>query len=132
MNFKIWALTLFGVAMGLASVYGYTEKFEWIYWIVIAVISGAVIAKIADRQIFVKSVVVGLFMGIFAGIIQAAMFDTYLANNPKSLDGFKEIPLSLEPQYVVLFTAPFIGIAFGLIIGLIAILFDKFTGKRIQ
>ena len=132
MNLKIWVLTLFGVAMGLASVFGYTQSFEWIYWIIIALISGAVIAKVADRQIFVKSVVVGLFMGIFTGVIQAAMFDTYLANNPKSLDGFKEIPLSLEPQYVVLFTAPFIGIAFGLIIGLIAILIDKFTGKKIK
>lgn len=132
MNLKIWVLTLFGVAMGLLSVYGYTQSYEWVYWLVIALISGAVIAKVTDRLIFVKSVVLGIFMGIFAGIIQSAMFDTYLENNPNSLDGFKDIPMSLEPQYVVLFTAPFIGIAFGLLIGLIAILIDKFTGKRVQ
>lgn len=132
MNLKLWLLTLFGVAMGLASVYGYTQSYEWVYWLVIALISGAVIARVADRQIFVKSVVVGLFMGIFAGVIQAAMFDTYLANNPRSLDGLKQIPMSLEPQYVLLFTGPFIGIVFGLFIGLIAILFDKFTGKKVQ
>lgn len=125
-------LTLFGVLMGLASVFGYTQSNEWLYWLVIAVISGFVIAKVADRQIFVKSVVVGLFMGIFTGVIQSVLFDKYLENNPQSLDGFKEIPLSLAPQFVVLFTGPFIGIVFGLFIGLIAIIIDKITGKKLK
>ena len=118
--------------MGLASVFGYTQSNEWLYWLVIAVISGVVIAKVADRQIFVKSVVVGLFMGIFTGVIQSVLFDKYLENNPQSLDGFKEIPLSLAPQFVVLFTGPFIGIVFGLFIGLIAIIIDKITGKKLK
>lgn len=125
-------LTLFGVLMGLASVFGYTQSNEWLYWLVIAVISGFVIAKVTDRQIFVKSVVVGLFMGIFTGVIQSVLFDKYLENNPQSLDGFKEIPLSLAPQFVVLFTGPFIGIVFGLFIGLIAIIIDKITGKKLK
>ena len=125
-------LTLFGVLMGLASVFGYTQSNEWLYWLVIAVISGFVIAKVTDRQIFVKSVVVGLFMGIFTGVIQSVLFDKYLENNPQSLDGFKEIPLSLAPQFVVLFTGPFIGIVFGLFIGLIAIIIDKITGKELK
>lgn len=132
MNLKIWMLTLFGVLMGLASVFGYTQSNEWLYWLVIAVISGFVIAKVTDRQIFVKSVVVGLFMGIFTGVIQSVLFDKYLENNPQSLDGFKEIPLSLAPQFVVLFTGPFIGIVFGLFIGLIAIIIDKITGKELK
>ena len=132
MNLKIWMLTLFGVLMGLASVFGYTQSNEWLYWLVIAVISGFVIAKVTDRQIFVKSVVVGLFMGIFTGVIQSVLFDKYLENNPQSLDGFKEIPLSFAPQFVVLFTGPFIGIVFGLFIGLIAIIIDKITGKELK
>ncbi len=132
MNWKIWSLTLFGIVMGFASVFGLTQNYEFIYWLIIAVISGIVIAKVADRQIFTKGVVVGLFMGIFNAVIQAAMFDTYLQRNPESLDGFKRLPMTLEPQYVILFSGPFIGILYGIVIGLIAFLIDKITGKKIQ
>lgn len=132
MNWKIWSLTLFGILMGFLSVFGIERKILWILWIIIAVISGALIAKNADRQIFTKGVVVGLFDWIFFAIIQAVMFNTYLKNNPDSLDGFKEIPIAMEPQYVILFSGPFAGIIYGLFIGLLTFMFDKITGKRIQ
>ncbi|MEO8447230.1 MAG: hypothetical protein ABI528_07020 [bacterium] len=132
MNWKIWSLTLFGILMGLVSVLGIAKNFEWLLWLIIAVISGAVIAKVADRQIFTKGVVVGLFDGIFSSIIQGIMFNTYLSNNPDSIDGFKQIPIALEPQYVILFSGPFAGILFGLVIGFVAFMIDKVTGKRIQ
>jgi hypothetical protein len=132
MNWKIWSLTLFGILMGFLSVFGIERKILWILWIIIAVISGALIAKNADRQIFTKGAVVGLFDWIFFAIIQAVMFNTYLKNNPDSLDGFKEIPIAMEPQYVILFSGPFAGIIYGLFIGLLTFMFDKITGKRIQ
>ncbi|HMS65426.1 MAG TPA: hypothetical protein PKD83_09265 [Ignavibacteria bacterium] len=132
MNLKIWTLTLFGVVMGLAYVYGFTQGFEWLLWILVVLICGAVIAKAADSQIFVKGVVVGLFIGIFCAVIQSVMFNTYLLNNKNSLDGFKQIPVSMEPQYVLLFAGPFMGIFIGLVIGLIAFLIDKITGKKIH
>lgn len=130
MNFKLWLLTLFGVVMGFATVYGLTQKNEFYYWLLIGVVTAFAISKITSEKIFVKSTVVGLFMGIFTGIIQYVMFNTYLENNPDSIDGFKEIPLSLAPQYVLLFSAPFTGIVFGLFIGLIAYLFIKVTGRN--
>lgn len=131
MNWKIWSLTVFGIIMGLLSVFGVGRQILWILWIVIAAFSGGVIAKSADRQIFTRGVVVGLFDWIFFAVIQAVMFNTYLANNPDSLDGFKEIPMALEPQYIILFSGPFIGILYGLFIGLIAFVIDKVTGKKI-
>jgi len=130
MNLKLWLLSLFGVIMGFASVYGFTQDNEWIYWLIIGLISGYIVSKVTDKKVFVKSVVIGLFMGIFTGIIQSAMFDTYLLNNPKSLDGFKQIPVSLEPQYVLLFAAPFTGIVFGLFIGLVAFIFNRIKGNK--
>lgn len=130
MNFKLWLLTLFGVVMGFATVFGLTKNNEFYYWMIIGVISAFAISKITTEKIFVKSTVVGLFMGIFTGIIQYVFFNTYLENNPESIDGFKQIPLSLAPQYVLLFSAPFTGIIFGLFIGLIAYVFVKISGKK--
>ena len=130
MNFKLWLLTLFGVVMGFATVFGLTKNNEFYYWMIIGVISAFAISKITTEKIFVKSTVVGLFMGIFTGIIQYVFFNTYLENNPESIDGFKQIPLTLAPQYVLLFSAPFTGIIFGLFIGLIAYVFIKISGKK--
>lgn len=131
MNWKIWSLTIFGILMGFLSVFGISRQVLLILWIVIAVFSGGIIAKNADRQIFTRGVVVGLFDWIFFAIIQAAMFNTYLANNPNSLDGIKEIPMALEPQYIILFSGPFAGIAYGLFIGLFSFVIDKITGKKV-
>ena len=132
MNLKIWSLTLFGVLIGLLTSFGIVQNYPLFIWIIIAVICGIVIAKSADTQLFVKGVVVGLFIGIFFVLIQYFMFDTYLLNNPNSLDGFKQITTNLAPQYVILFSGPFFGIGFGLLIGFFAFVFDKMTGKKIK
>ena len=132
MNSKIWSLTLFGVLMGLLTLFGIVQNYLLFIWIIIAIICGIVIAKSADTQLFVKGVVVGLFIGVFFVLIQYFMFDTYLLNNPNSLDGFKQITTNLAPQYVILFSGPFFGIGFGLLIGLFAFIFDKMTGKKTQ
>ncbi len=75
-------------------------------------------------------VIVGLLTGIIGSIIQAVFFDTYLLNNPSSLDGFKKLSTSLEPQYVLLFSGPFFGIAYGIVVGLIALGLKKISGKN--
>ena len=75
-------------------------------------------------------VIVGLFTGILVSVIQAVFFDKYLMNNPTSLDGFKNLTTSLEPQYVLLFSGPFFGIAYGIVMGLIALGLKKIAGNK--
>lgn len=112
--------------MGILSIFGLIPNgFELIPWIIIAVLSALAISKKTDKLIFTHAVIAGLFMGILTSVIQAVFFDTLLKNNPDTLDGFKEIPTAMEPQYVLLFTGPFIGIIFGLVIGLLAVVFKK-------
>ncbi|MBK9332962.1 MAG: hypothetical protein IPM96_11300 [Ignavibacteria bacterium] len=127
MNWKlILQLSLFGLLMGILSVFGLIPGgFELIPWIIIAVISALAISRNTNKLMFTHAVMAGLFMGIITSVVQAIFFDTLLKNNPDSLDGFKEIPTAMEPQYVLLFTGPFIGIIFGLFIGLLAVIFKK-------
>jgi len=122
----ILKLSLFGLLMGILSVFGFIPTgFEFFPWLIIAVISGYLISKHTTKLVITQSVVLGLFMGIIVSVFQAVFFDKLLENNPGSLDGFKEIPMSMEPQYVILFMGPFIGIIFGIVIGLIALGFRK-------
>lgn len=132
MNWKIIILlVLLGVAIAAASLFGLVNSnYEWAYWLVAAIISGFVIAKSCSRSIFMHGVIVGLFSGILGSVIQSLFFDTYLENNKESLDGFKNITEALAPQYVILFSGPFIGIAYGIVIGLIAIVFSKMASKK--
>ncbi len=132
MNWKIIILlTLIAVAVAVASVYGLVNTdYEIVYWLVLALASGFIIAKTCDRAPFMHGVVTGLLSGIFGSIVQAVMLNTYLMNNPGSLDGFKSLPIDLAPQYVILFSGPFFGIAYGIVIGLIAFFLKKISSKK--
>lgn len=119
-------LSAFGILMGALTVFGIIPNgFEFFVWLIIAVVSAFIVSKHMKKLIITQSVVIGLFMGILASVIQSVFFETYIKNNPVSLDGFKDIPTAMEPQYVLLFSGPFIGIIFGVVIGLIALGFKK-------
>lgn len=130
MNWKIILLLIFaGALIAVGSTYGMIKSgSEYIYWAVLALVSGFVIAKTCSR-VFMHGVITGLLSGIVASVIQAVMFNTYLENNASSLDGFKELPIALAPQFVILFSGPFFGIAYGIIVGLIAVIISKMTSK---
>ena len=132
MNWKIITLlVLIVVALSIASLTGMINSdYIFLYMLVTAVISGVIIAKTCHRMVFMHGVVAGLLGGVFGSVIQSLFFDTYLKNNPTSLDGFKNLTTSLDPVYVVLFSGPFIGIAYGIVVGAVAyILHGLFKNK---
>ncbi len=127
MNWKlVIILVAVGAVMAVLSVYGILQSgFELVIWILFGLISAYLIAKIGGRMPFVEGTVVGILSGLVNAVIQSAMFNTYLLNNPQSLDGFKELPVAMQPQYVILFAGPFIGIIYGIIVGIIALSLRK-------
>ncbi len=132
MNWKIIILLiLIIVAISIATLTGViNSNYLYLYMLVTAVISGLIIAKTCDRMIFMHGVVAGLLGFILGSVIQYLFFETYLNNNPTSLDGFKNLTTSLEPQYVLLFSGPFFGIAYGIITGIVATVFHKMFKKN--
>lgn len=131
MNWKIITLlVLIVVALSIASIFGIiNSNYLFVYMLLTAAVSGFIIAKTCDSMIFMNGVVAGLLGGIIGSAIQSIFFDTYLKNNPDTLDGFKNMTTSLEPQYVLLFSGPFVGIANGIVIGLIALILHKIFNK---
>ena len=80
---------------------------------------------------FVTGFLVGFFDGVFNSIVQSAFFDTYLANNPKFAEGFGPIPGGLDPRLFVLIAGPFVGLLYGLFLGLLAWLAGKVFKKGV-
>ncbi|MCI0331538.1 MAG: hypothetical protein L0196_11455 [candidate division Zixibacteria bacterium] len=121
MNWKlVFGLTVFGILMGVLSLFGYTQGMEWLLWLVIAVICSVIIAKALSGKFFLTGLVIGLLDGVFNSIVQSAFFSTYLTNNPKFAEGFGPIPGGLDPRMFVLIAGPFIGLLYGLALGLLA------------
>jgi len=127
MNWKIiLLLTLLGTSIAVASVFGVINSNNiLIYMIIFSVISGFIISRTGGNSPFMSGVMVGLFTGILGSLVQAVMLNTYMKNNPGSLDGFKNITGDMAPEYVLLFSGPFFGIGYGIIAGLVAFLMRK-------
>ena len=127
MNWKIiLLLTLLGTAIAVASVFGVINSNNiLIYMLIFSVVSGFIISRTCETAPFMSGVMVGLFTGILGSVVQAVMLNTYLQNNPGSLDGFKNITGDMAPQYVLLFSGPFFGIGYGIVAGLVAFLMRK-------
>ncbi|MFC2092330.1 hypothetical protein ACFLSV_00380 [Bacteroidota bacterium] len=127
MNWKtILLLSLFAILMGFLSVFGVIPDFEWLMWLVIAIVSGYVLNKQTKKLLFTNAVVTGIIMGVFNAVIQSVLFDTYLLTDPQ-IEGLSQWPTTIEPQYFLLIAGPFIGIVYGLVIGLFALIFKKIS-----
>jgi hypothetical protein len=121
MNWKlIFGLAGFGLLMGVLSVFGYTGSIEWLLWLVIAVICAVIISKIVSGKLFLTGLLVGFFDGVFNSIVQSTFFDIYLSNNPRVAEGFGPVPGGLDPRLFVLIAGPFVGLLYGLFLGLLA------------
>ena len=130
MNWKtILLLSLFAILMGFNSVFGIIQNIEWVLWLVIAIVSGYVLVRNTKKLLFTHAVVTGIIMGVFNAVIQSALFDTYLLNDPQ-IEGLSQWPTTIEPQYFLLIAGPFIGIVYGLLIGLFALIIKKISKKN--
>ena len=130
MNWKlIFGLAGFGVLMGILSLFGYTQGIEWLLWLVIAVICSVVIAKTVSGKFFLTGLLVGILDGVFNSIVQSVFFDAYLSHNPRAAEGFGPIPGGLDPRFFILIAGPFIGLLYGLVLGLFAWLAGKLFRK---
>lgn len=110
-------LSGFGLAMGVASLYGYTQGIEPYLWIGIAIVGAGVLVRRAKGRLFANGFAVGFMDGIWNGVIEASFFSTYSANNPDAIARFQDGQFSLSPLSFLI-SSPVIGLLYGLFLGL--------------
>ena len=75
MNWKlIFTLSLFGVAMAIASLFDVTHGIEPFLWLIIFIVYAIVIAKKVGGKYFLHGFLVSFFNGVWIAIIHAAFF----------------------------------------------------------
>ncbi len=118
-----------GVLMGIASVFGFTERIELLLWVVIAVFASYWIVRNVQAQVFAHGLCSGVLMGVANSALQFLFFQTYISNNPTTAKAFVDAG-GISPRVFVLLVGPFIGLLYGAFIGTLSIVGSKIVKSR--
>lgn len=132
MNFRlVFMLSLTGVAVALATTTGLLHRgVETIVWLALCVVLSVLVALRAPSRPFVHGLFVGLLSAVLCQLVQAAMLDRYLANNPSAAEDWKRLPPGMSPRVVLVVLSPVIGAIYGVVIGTLAWLIARFVRRR--
>ena len=131
MNKKlILGLSLFGIAMAIAAVFGLTKNIEPFLWLIIFIFYAVIIARNTTEKRFLHGFLVSVLNGAWIAIIHSAFFSTYIANNPEMMANYEKMPHFASPQIMTLIMGPFIGAITGLVAGLFAAIAGKLIRKN--
>ncbi len=133
MNWKLVArLSLFGLAMGIATVFVIPSTAEPLFWLAIFVICAYLIATRCATRYFIHGLLVGIANGIWVTAAHVLLFRAYLANHPQEAAMMQSMPLPGSPRLMMSVIGPAIGVVSGALIGLLAALAARLVRTRRQ
>ena len=131
MNWKlIFQLSLFGLAMGVGTVFFISSAAEPFFWLVISIISAYLIATRAADRYFLHGVALGVANSIWVTGAHVLLFARYVAGHPREAAMMSSMPLPTHPRVMMLIMGPVIGVVSGIIIGLLALLAHRLVAPR--
>ena len=131
MNWKlILQLSLFGFAMGIATVFVIPSNIEPLFWLAIFLVCAYLIAARAPGQVFLHGLALGVANGVWMTVFHMLFAARYLANHPQEAAMMASMPLPTHPRVMMLVIGPVIGTCTGVILGLLAIIAAKLMPKR--
>jgi hypothetical protein len=126
MNWKlILQLSMFGLAMGLATVFFISSTVEPVFWLVVFVISAYVIARKAPGRPFLHGVAVGLANSVWVTASHAIFLNEYLARHAREAAMMSSMPMPDSPRLMMAMTGPVIGLVSGIVLGVFALIATK-------
>jgi hypothetical protein len=114
MNWKlVVSLSSLGLVMGIMTVLGLNKSLQIVIWIGMETFCAIWIAhKVPERRLR-HGFVIGFLGGVMLPLTQAALFATYVSNNPRVLEDFKSVPTEVGARAAILAGTPIIGIMTG-------------------
>src|SRR4030095_1073420 len=130
MNWKlIFLLSLFGLAMAVATVFVIPTNIKPVFWFVIFLICAFIIAKQAPGKYFLHGFMVSIVNSIWITAMHVLFYSTYIANHPEMLSRSQDMPLQGHPRLLMLISGPIFGAIFGIILGLFSWIASKIFKK---
>jgi hypothetical protein len=132
MNWKlIFSLSLFGVAMAIATISWIPSKTEPVFWVIIFIICAYVIAKNAPGNYFLHGMLTSLVNSVWITAAHLLFYSTYIANHTDLASMSKSMPLQDHPRIMMVIMGPVFGAVSGLVLGLFAFIASKIMNKPI-
>lgn len=126
MNKKlIFQLSLFGLAMAIATVSIIPSKIEPAFWLVIFITCAYFIAKKCDGKYFLHGFLLSLANCVWITSAHILFFSTYIANHAEEAAMMANGPMQNHPRLAMLVMGPIIGIISGLVLGLFSFVASK-------
>lgn len=130
MNWKlIFALSLFGLAMGTATVYVVPSNVEPFCWLGIFIICAIIIARVAPGRYFLHGLMVSIVNSVWITASHVLMYDAYIANHQKEFEMMQSMKVSLSPKVMMLLTGPVVGVVSGVVLGLFSVVAAKLLNR---
>jgi hypothetical protein len=119
-------LSLFGLAMALATVWIIPSNVEPIFWLAIFVTCAYFIARHAPGRHFLHGFCVSLLNSVWITSAHILFVDAYLARHAQEAAMLKSSPLADSPRLMMAITGPVVGIVSGLVLGFLCWVASKF------
>jgi hypothetical protein len=116
----ILQLSLFGLAMGVATVYVIPSRLEPFCWLGIFGFCAWVIAHRRPDRPFQHGLLVSVVNGLWITTAHVLLADRYLAGHPEEAAMMASSPLGSSPRLMMAVTGPVIGVVSGLVLGLMS------------
>lgn len=132
MNWKvIFGLSVFGLAMGLGTVFGISPRAEPVFWLAIFVISAFVIARQARTRLFWHGFLLGIVNAVWVTGAHIVFYRRYLAGHTAEAELVARLQapprLAIPPMAIVGLAS---GLISGAVIGLLAYLVGKLLATK--
>jgi hypothetical protein len=132
MNWKlIFLLSLFGLAMGIATVLLIPSNIEPAFWLVIFLVCAYFIAKRSPGKHFLHGLCLGLVNCFWVTGAHVLFFNTYLANHAREAVMMSIAPLPVSPRLTMALFGTLFGLMSGIVLGLFAWVAGKFVKPSI-
>jgi hypothetical protein len=131
MNWKlVFQLSLFGLAMGIGTVFLIPSNIEPVFWLAIFVVCAYIIARQSSGQYFLHGLLVSIVNSVWITASHVILFHQYIANHPQEASMMASMPLPDSPRLMMTLMGPVIGVVSGLVLGLFAVVASKLTTAR--
>jgi hypothetical protein len=131
MNWKlIVQLSLFGFAMGVATVFLIPSTIEPFFWLVIFCICGYLIAIRAPGRYFVHGLLVSIVNSFWITASHILLFDQYIPRHTREMAMMTSMPLPNHPRLMMALMGPVVGVVSGIVLGLFALVARKLVASR--
>jgi hypothetical protein len=128
MNWKlVLELGALGIAVGFATVFFVPTQVEPLLWLIVFLPSAYVIARCTARLRFLHSLVVGLLDSLLKTTVHMMFFGSYVARHSQEIAMIRKMTTAVSPRQLIVLSSPVWGLVYGTVIGLLALLFGKFT-----